>query len=116
MNASAGACLLVEIGGSRRRVDVTSVREVVRAPVVARVPSSPPWVRGIATLRGRLIPVVDLADRDAPVAGAGAAYLVVIAIGDRSVGIVVDRVGSVVDAGQESDVPAVDLSSFEERA
>lgn len=112
----AGACLVVEIAGSPRRLDVAVVREVIRTPAVARVPSAPPWVRGLVTLRGRLIPVVDLAVLEATRGADAGELLVVVAVGERAVGLVVDRVGGVVDAGARDDVPAVDLVPLEEHA
>jgi twitching motility protein PilI len=36
------------------------VAEVVGVPAMARVPGVKPWVLGLANLRGRLIPVMDL--------------------------------------------------------
>ena len=115
MSERAGACLVVDIAGAPRRLDVASVREVVRAPAVARVPSAPPGVRGLAALRGRLIPVVDLARRDGAAGPDVGGFLVVIAIGERALGLVVDRVGGVIEAGHDTDVPAVDLGALEER-
>lgn len=38
----------------------TEVIEVVAAPAVTRVPAAPPHVLGLAMLRGRLLPVIDL--------------------------------------------------------
>lgn len=111
MNAGTGF-LVVDIAGTRRRLDVSAVREVVRTPAVARVPASPPWVRGLAALRGRLIPVVELAARADRTDG----YLVVIALGDRIIGIVVDRLAGVVDASHAPALPALDLGVLEEPA
>lgn len=42
-------------------IAVERVREVVRADDITRVPASPDHVRGLAPLRGRLVPVIDVA-------------------------------------------------------
>src|SRR5690606_10044630 len=41
--------------------NVFKVREVMRAPEITRAPDMPPAVEGMVSLRGTLVPVVDLA-------------------------------------------------------
>ena len=41
-------------------VNVFKVREVMRAPAITRAPDMPPSVEGMVSLRGRLVPVIDL--------------------------------------------------------
>lgn len=43
-------------------INVFKVREVMRTPVVTAAPDMPPAVKGMVSLRGILVPVVDLAD------------------------------------------------------
>ena len=42
-------------------INVFKVREVMRAPEITRAPDMPPAVEGMVSLRGTLVPVVDLA-------------------------------------------------------
>lgn len=42
-------------------VNVFKVREVMRSPSITRVPEMPPAVEGMVSLRGKLVPVMDLA-------------------------------------------------------
>jgi two-component system chemotaxis response regulator CheV len=42
-------------------INVFKVREVMRAPAITRAPDMPPAVEGMVSLRGTLVPVVDLA-------------------------------------------------------
>ena len=42
-------------------VNVFKVREVMRTPVITRAPEMPAAVEGMVSLRGRLVPVLDLA-------------------------------------------------------
>src|SRR5918999_1776703 len=42
-------------------VNVFKVREVMRTPVITRAPEMPAAVEGMVSLRGKLVPVVDLA-------------------------------------------------------
>lgn len=43
-------------------INVFKVREVMRTPQITRAPDMPPAVKGMVSLRGILVPVVDLAD------------------------------------------------------
>jgi purine-binding chemotaxis protein CheW len=39
-------------------VDVLKVREIIRMPVVTRVPNTPHYVDGVINLRGKVIPII----------------------------------------------------------
>jgi len=39
-------------------VDVLKVREIIRMPVVTRVPNTPPYVEGVINLRGKVVPII----------------------------------------------------------
>lgn len=41
-------------------VSMESVREIMKYPAVSQVPGSKEWVRGIANIRGNLLPIFDL--------------------------------------------------------
>ena len=43
--------------------DIMSVQEIIRLPKMARVPRTPPFVDGIANLRGVVLPIVDMRTR-----------------------------------------------------
>lgn len=49
------------IGGEEYAVGILRVKEIIEYDVVTRVPSMPPCVRGVINLRGRVVPVIDLA-------------------------------------------------------
>ena len=53
--------LLFRIHGRQRYgINVFKVREVIECPLLRRVPTSHPAIRGVATIRGRTLPVIDL--------------------------------------------------------
>jgi len=52
--------LTFAIGEEEFAVPVLRVREIVTYGPVTRVPSAPPWIRGVVNLRGGVVPVVDL--------------------------------------------------------
>src|ERR1043165_9384354 len=39
-------------------VDVLKVREIIRMPVVTRVPNTPHYVEGVINLRGKVVPII----------------------------------------------------------
>jgi twitching motility protein PilI len=66
-------------------------REVMTPPVMSRLPNTVSWLRGLANVRGDLVPVVDLAvaldvSRQPGVPG----YLLILVHGDTSIGLLID--------------------------
>jgi purine-binding chemotaxis protein CheW len=53
--------LLLPVEGSWYALPLGSLREVVAAPLVARVPAAPATVRGLFNLRGEIVPLLDTA-------------------------------------------------------
>lgn len=49
-----------QVGGLRLVSAMGEIGEVLKPPRVAALPGVKPWVLGIANIRGRLIPVIDL--------------------------------------------------------
>ncbi|MGK5094777.1 chemotaxis protein CheW [Deltaproteobacteria bacterium TL4] len=46
--------------GEEYALDIQSVREIIRIPEVVKVPRAPSYVRGLISLRNRLLPLIDL--------------------------------------------------------
>src|SRR6185503_6132005 len=91
------------------------VREIVRYSEPRPVASDVPWMRGVVSLRGRLVPVHDLATRlgltpaaDAPAAPPPTAKLVIVETASEPVGVIVDDVVEVlsVEDAQLEPVPS----------
>jgi purine-binding chemotaxis protein CheW len=49
-----------KLGGELFAIDVKYVREVLDLTQITRVPTAPPYMRGVVNVRGTAIPVVDL--------------------------------------------------------
>ena len=47
--------------GEEYAISIVKVSEIVEFETVTTVPNTPPWIRGVTNLRGRVVPVVDLA-------------------------------------------------------
>ena len=55
--------LTFKLGDELFALDVGGVREVLDLTEITRVPTAPPYVRGVVNVRGNAIPVVDLRDK-----------------------------------------------------
>lgn len=77
---------------------IERVREVVRVEALTRVPQAPEHVRGIQSLRGAVLPVLELKTRLglAPAVVGHASRILVCESGDRLLGLLVDAVARVV--------------------
>jgi purine-binding chemotaxis protein CheW len=91
------------LGAEEYAVPITEVQEIIRVPTIARVPAAPPFVAGVINLRGRIVPVVDLALRLGLASGeAGRARRVVVThVGSITVGLLVDGVTEVLALSQQ---------------
>jgi purine-binding chemotaxis protein CheW len=47
--------------GEEYAISIVKVSEIVEYEAVTTVPNTPTWIRGVTNLRGRVVPVVDLA-------------------------------------------------------
>lgn len=76
-----------------------------------KVPGAPPWVAGLVQIRGRILPVVDLRARFGvgAVEAALGARVVVVATGERQVGLLVDAAREVVRIDPASFAPPPDV-------
>jgi purine-binding chemotaxis protein CheW len=55
--------LTFTVGNEEYGVDITTVREIKGFADVTRLPSSPPFMRGVTNLRGSIIPIFDMRAR-----------------------------------------------------
>jgi len=101
--------VVVRLGGGRFALPMDAVAEVGRTPGVTRVPGTPPWVKGVANWRGRILGILDLRDLLGVAAGdvAGEDRLVVLSRGGSMVGVVAERVDGVITVDTEALEPAL---------
>jgi len=57
---SAWSGIAFRLGRNNLLVPMEQVVEILDLPVLSAVPLTQPWVRGIANIRGNLLPVIDL--------------------------------------------------------
>ena len=85
-------------GGQDYCIEVAGVREIRRWSPVTTLPHSPRYFLGVMNLRGAVIPVIDLALRLglAPTVPTSRHVVLVVAVGERIVGILVDSVAEIL--------------------
>src|SRR5262249_55043810 len=108
-----------DVAGEIYALPVLCVEEVLRVTAITRLPYAPAPVRGITQLRGRVLPVVDLAVRlgAAPVAVGPQSRIVVVTARGRTLGLLVDaarQVMKLLPSAMEAPPPEVvsDQSDF----
>lgn len=108
MNAVAGNQVVIfALGDDRFAVDVGQVREVLRTPPLTRLPGAPEYVRGVANLRGEVVPVVDLRVKlGEPEGDHEDTRVVVCELEGEVIGIEVDEVQEVATLDPEQIHPA----------
>ena len=88
-------------------VEITKVREIILMCEITRVPQTPHYVKGLINLRSTVIPVIDLrALFGLPEAEQSAdSRIMVLQVGNKTVGIVVDGVDEVLRISQDQISP-----------
>ncbi|MHB8287543.1 MAG: chemotaxis protein CheW [Caulobacteraceae bacterium] len=105
--------LIVRLGEERFGLPIASIDEVARLPdALTRLPRAPKYVLGVMNLRGRIIPVIDQAQRFAAVdAQVGSAQRVVVTSFDGlQAGFAVDAVSRIIEIDPAEIQPAPRLN------
>ncbi len=79
-------------------IDILSVHEILRIPEITRLPNTPEYIKGVINLRGNVIPVVDIRLRFGmqQVTLTELSRIIVVEIGEKLVGLLVDNVHQVI--------------------
>jgi purine-binding chemotaxis protein CheW len=94
-------------------VGILSVQEIRGWSAVTAIPHSPAWLLGVINLRGAVVPIIDLRIK---FAFAKAEYneftvVIILNVGARVIGVVVDGVSDVITLGSEQIKPAPSLGN-----
>ena len=88
-------------------VPITQVYEIIRTTPPTRLPQVPDFVEGIINLRGNIIPVIDLKKRFnmQQAKDIDETQIIVVEVGEQTVGIIVDEVTEVLQLPTSSIEP-----------
>ena len=100
--------LLFRLGGKQRfGINVFKVQEVIQCPPLTKVPHAHPVVRGVATLRGKTITIMDLAQAIGrpSITDTSTAYIIVTEYNRAVQGFLVSGVDRIVNMNWEEILP-----------
>ena len=109
--------LTFKLCGQEYGISALKVQEIKGWEKVTPIPNSPPYIRGVLNLRGLIVPVIDLRLRfnleEADYTTVTA--IVVVNIGEKLAGLVVDSVSDVIDVVDDQRCAAPDFEGQQNR-
>lgn len=105
--------LAFRLGEQEYAIDILQVQEIRGFTPITPLPQTPAYVRGAMNLRGTIVPVLDVNHRFSlgPTQYHKFSVIIVVAVGDRSVGLLVDAVSDVIDLAADQVGPAPDIGT-----
>ena len=101
------------LGTEHYALGIQQVHEIIRYSEPRSVASRADWVRGVISLRGRIVPVYDLAARlGVPSELTEQTKIVIVEAGSETAGVIVDGVEEVLTVEDEDmqDAPGADTT------
>ena len=95
--------LTFSVSGEAFAIPISAIKEIIEYRAPTDVPMKPPYIRGVINLRGRVVPVIDLAVRFGRAKGevSKRTCIVILEITQegeqQDISVVVDAVSAVVD-------------------
>lgn len=108
LHRRSGKFLTFFLGEEEYGIEIFKVSEIIGAMSVTRVPGLPAFACGVVNLRGSIIPVVQLRLKlGMSESDRAESCVIVVRVGEATMGLVVDRVSDVVSFSADSvdDVP-----------
>ena len=108
--------VVFSLGSEEYALPIGSVHEIIRYTEPRTVASDAEWIRGVIGLRGKIIPIFDLASRmQLENLGSEPGKIVIVESGTGQVGVMVDEVEEVltVSSDQLEAVPTAASDSIE---
>lgn len=102
--------VVFRLGSEEYGVPISQVREIIRYTAATRLPNTPSFMEGIISLRGKVIPAIDLVKRfDLNVNDGSERYAVIVEIAGYEVGVIVTEVTEVLvlPGEQIEDAPSL---------
>lgn len=94
-------------------IEILKVREIISLSNITKVPQTPTYMKGVISLRGKVIPVIDLRLKFClpEIEYTKETCIIIVAIKDIFMGIIVDHVSEVLDINNESIEPPPSLGN-----
>ena len=114
--ATTRQLVVFTLGSEEYALPIRQVHEIIRYTEPRSVAAQSGWVRGVISLRGKIVPVFDLAARlGLPTDAADGGKIVIVETATDMAGVIVDDVEEVltVDEAQLDGVPASGAASID---
>jgi purine-binding chemotaxis protein CheW len=104
-SAATNQFLTFILGAEQYGVEILKVQEIRGYSAVTPIPNTPSHIKGVINLRGTVVPVVDLRTKFSmdPTEYNKFTVIIVVTVGRKVVGLVVDAVSDVLD------IPALEM-------
>ena len=112
-----GKFLIFTIGKEDYGIPISDVLEIIGIQSITELPDIPDYMKGVINLRGKVIPVIDvrlrfgLSERDYD----ERTCIVVVKIGESTVGLIVDSVAEVQDISDNNIEPPPRINGSKSR-
>lgn len=113
LTANIRQYLSFALGAEEYGVEILKVQEIKGYSGITPIPNTPSHVRGVMNLRGTVIPVVDLRAKFGMEAREYTKFtvIIVVTVGTRIMGLVVDGVSDVLEIAETEIRPAPDFGA-----
>lgn len=94
-------------------VPILKVQEIINVPSITKLPQSPPYIKGVTNLRGKIIPIIDLKKLMNINDFTEGSKVVVLSSGQITFGVLVDSITGVIYVEEDSIEQPRDFNSAE---
>ena len=105
------------LGDASYGLDIRSVREIKAWMPTTSLPNTPAFVRGVANLRGMIVPILDLGARFGRdvVQPTQTHVVIIVAVENRFVGLLVDAVSDITTIAVDDIMPVPEFDKSNSR-
>lgn len=105
--------LIFTIDKEKYGIEIKYVIEIIGIQTITKIPELNNYIKGIINLRGKIIPVIDVRLRFKKTAMEydDRTCIIVVDVGELTVGLIVDRVSEVVNISEDQIAPLPETSS-----
>lgn len=103
--------VVFKLGNEKYCIDILNVAGITECERITKVPDAPSYVLGVMSLRGDIIPIVDLKKKFKlkHVSDTEADRIILINLNDKTLGFLVDEANQVVKIQSEDIDPTPDI-------
>src|SRR6187399_2690041 len=96
---AGGQFLTFQLGPEMFGLEILRVQEIKGYSPVTPIPNAPPHVKGVMNLRGAVVPILDMRCKFGMAEAAYTKFtvIIVVTVGAKVIGLVVDAVSDVLD-------------------